>query len=158
MLDIFSSEYNNIKLKKCVGCKVSKPLTKEYFGIVYRALNGKPPRFTNKCNSCMKVGGKLIREWKKNNPLPENHSCPICGCTEFEILEETGSYQYSNINRGLMNVDHDHERNIVRGWICTYCNNMLARARDNAKILINGALYLFKFELKLMLKNLKEKL
>ena len=148
----------DIKYKICVGCKVSKPLTKEYFNIVYKALNGKTPRFTNKCKSCGRIGKKLIEEWKKNNPLPENYSCLICGCTEFQILEETGSYQYSNVNRGLMNVDHDHERNIVRGWICTYCNNMLARSRDNIKNLLKGALYLFKFELKILIKKLKEKI
>ena len=50
--------------------------------------------------------------------------------------------QHSNVNRSLFNVDHDHKTGEVRGWICTYCNNMIARARDNAEILRNGAKYL----------------
>ena len=61
---------------------------------------------------------------------------------EEQILEETGSYQHSSVNRSLFNVDHDHKTGKVRGWICTYCNNMLARSRDNPETLRNGAKYL----------------
>ncbi len=46
------------------------------------------------------------------------------------------------LKRTLFNVDHDHKTNKVRGIICTYCNNMIARSRDNPKILRNGAKWL----------------
>ena len=85
---------------------------------------------------------KIIKEYKMNNPLPNNYDCPICNKNEEQILEETGSYQHSSVNRSLFNVDHDHKTGKVRGWICTYCNNMLARSRDNPETLRNGAKYL----------------
>ena len=34
-----------------------------------------------------------------SNPLPNNYDCPICNKNEEQILEETGSYQHSSVNK-----------------------------------------------------------
>tara|TARA_B100000780_G_C20762006_1_gene302667 strand:- start:30 stop:473 length:444 start_codon:yes stop_codon:yes gene_type:complete len=139
---MFEATNGNLKTKKCVECNISKPLSLEHFEIWYRSSAGREPRHANSCKVCRKKGMIIIKEWKKNNPLPDNYDCPICNKNEKQILEETGAYQHSNVNRSLFNVDHDHKTGKVRGWVCTYCNNMLARSRDNPETLINGAKYL----------------
>ena len=131
-----------MKTKVCVECKQEKELSIEYFEIWYRSSTGKDPRYANSCKVCRRKSGNIIKEYKMNNPLPDNYDCPICNKNEEQILEETGSYQHSSVNRSLFNVDHDHKTGKVRGWICTYCNNMLARSRDNPETLRNGAKYL----------------
>lgn len=39
-------------------------------------------------------------------------------------------------------VDHDHKTGRVRGLLCTNCNNMLGRAKDNPALLRKGASFL----------------
>ena len=130
-----------MKTKVCVECGLEKELTIENFEIWYRSSAGKEPRYANSCKVCRKKSVMIIQEYKKHNPLPDNYECPICNKNEEEILKETGAYQHG-IKKGIFNVDHNHKTGEVRGRICTYCNNMIARARDNAEILRNGAKYL----------------
>jgi len=142
MAEKLTTEKGDIKYKICIECEIEKPLTVKFFDIWYKSSKGKDPRYSNSCKTCRCKGATIIRKYKINNPLPDNYDCPICNKNEKQILEETGAYQHSNVNRSLFNVDHDHKTGKVRGWVCTYCNNMLARSRDNPETLINGAKYL----------------
>ena len=139
MSTLFPELSIDVKTKICTVCKIEKPLTNEFFSPMHKKKNG--TRYLNSCKQCGKPGNELIKNYLKNNPIPENYKCPICGSTEDEILEETGAYQ-DGPKRKLFNVDHDHKTNKVRGVICTYCNNMIARSRDNPEILRNGAKWL----------------
>ena len=57
-------------------------------------------------------------------------ACAICGS------EDGGG------KNGVLQVDHDHNGGGVRGLLCEDCNNMLARAHDDPKILAAAAEYL----------------
>ena len=131
----------DVKTKVCTECGQEKPLSTG-FTPVYRSKGGNHTRYANSCKSCKIKGLKIIKNYLKSNPVPENYKCPICKSTETEILKETGAYQHSQNKYKLFNVDHDHKTDKVRGIICTYCNNMIARSRDNPEILRNGANWL----------------
>jgi len=108
----------DVKTKVCIECGEEKPLTIEHYEIWYRSKDGNHMRYANSCKPCRKEASKLIKNYLKNNPIPENYKCPICKSTEIEILEETGAYQHG-LKRTLFNVDHDHKTNKVRGikWL-----------------------------------------
>lgn len=52
--------------------------------------------------------------------------CAICGHTDFKTLS----------------VDHDHHTGIVRGLLCTNCNQGLGKFKDNPNLLISAVAYL----------------
>lgn len=63
--------------------------------------------------------------------------CAICFKPETAML------------RGIVRclaVDHDHSTNEVRGLLCTNCNNMLGRVKDNVTILQSAIQYLQKYK------------
>ena len=62
----------------------------------------------------------------------ENFACMICGITEEEIGR-------------VLDVDHCHTSNKVRGVLCNHCNAMLGHARDNVEVLKAGIEYLTKY-------------
>lgn len=61
----------------------------------------------------------------------QNHACAICRTTV-----PTGA--------GTWHVDHCHESGVVRGLLCSKCNQMLGLASDNVNILRSAIKYLEK--------------
>ncbi len=61
----------------------------------------------------------------------QNGRCYICGTHQIYL------------NKALA-VDHDHKTGVVRGLLCGNHNIGLGMFNDNYKILLKGALYLFK--------------
>ena len=55
----------------------------------------------------------------------QNNSCYICGKPT-----------------SILNVDHCHRTDVVRGLLCSNCNHMLGHAKDNPEILRKGIEYL----------------
>lgn len=55
--------------------------------------------------------------------------CAICGVHQSELKK-------------ALHVDHDHERDIVRGLLCNHCNLVLGHAHDSARVLVVAAAYL----------------
>lgn len=43
---------------------------------------------------------------------------------------------------GVMHVDHDHKRNIIRGLLCSRCNLGLGHFRDDPQLLEFARLYI----------------
>jgi len=78
------------------------------------------------CRSCEAKDRKLRRGLRKENPLPDNPDCSICG--------------RSDVNK--WHLDHCHETNKFRGWLCVSCNHGLGMFRDNTKTLTNAIKYL----------------
>jgi len=64
--------------------------------------------------------------------------CAICGVT-FDPFRATGR---PGTSKRAMTVDHDHNTGKVRGLLCSSCNNVLARANDDPRILVEAVRYL----------------
>ena len=69
-----------MKTKICVECKQEKELSIEYFEIWYRSSTGKDPRYANSCKVCRRKSGNIIKEYKMNNPLPDNYDWDLNDC------------------------------------------------------------------------------
>lgn len=86
-------------------------------------------KLKNECKSCDAARIKLIRKlYAENGPRPSK--CTLCG-------EEKNSIQ----------LDHCHETNTFRGWLCNPCNTGLGKLKDDVAMLEKGIKYL-KGELK----------
>ena len=59
--------------------------------------------------------------------------CAICRNTEDYMIGET---------LASLAVDHCHATGVIRGLLCTRCNQMLGKARDNVSVLRSAATYL----------------
>jgi len=64
--------------------------------------------------------------------------CMICSAT-FDPLRATGK---PGTSKRAMTVDHDHKTGKVRGLLCSSCNNVLARANDDPRVLVEAVRYL----------------
>jgi hypothetical protein len=63
---------------------------------------------------------------KPTTPYPENSICDSCGFPET-IIDK----RYGKIKR--LAVDHCHETNKFRGWLCQGCNTALGQLKDDSK-------------------------
>jgi len=63
----------------------------------------------------------------------QNHCCEICG-------ENVENCEKGSGNR--LAVDHCHNTNKVRGLLCSACNILLGKAKDNISILQSAINYL----------------
>lgn len=66
----------------------------------------------------------LVNGLKKQAPAKAN-ACQLCGNTERTIV-----------------LDHCHETNIFRGWICSQCNQGLGLLGDTLESLLKAVDYL----------------
>lgn len=113
--------------RRCVGCGVLKPRTKDYF----------EPRklgFRERCLECRKEArsdAMVSRRWGLTKELYEQYvrkgNCHICGS-----------------NMPLMAVDHCHKSEKPRGVLCRGCNTGLGCFKDNPLLLEAAAAYLRK--------------
>ena len=70
--------------RTCKICKSIKPLTRDYFNTERYLENGNVT-FRKACSDCEKANTKVLTKLKIDNPLPDNHQCPICLKKEKEI-------------------------------------------------------------------------
>jgi hypothetical protein len=61
----------------------------------------------------------------------QNNKCSICGIS------------FNNENE--IRIDHDHDKNIVRGLLCHHCNCGLGLFKDDINVLTNAINYLNKY-------------
>lgn len=128
-------------MKTCTGCGIEKPLnmfSKNKFG-----RQGLQP----KCKACLLEQQRKRRKEKGDDTTyryrygktaaelkealqEQNNCCAICG-TEF-----TESFDRV--------VDHNHETNKFRAWLCRKCNSGLGMFRDSLDYLEKAKQYLIK--------------
>lgn len=117
-------------LKYCRKCDSYKARNK--FSNMTTAGDGKHPY----CKDCMKYYSVVLNSLRRSNKVPEDHVCPVCNRSEDQIVYN-GKYMKS-----VWRIDHCHETNEFRGWLCITCNQALGMFHDNPEILKRAIAYL----------------
>tara|TARA_R100000315_G_scaffold20275_1_gene7284 strand:+ start:390 stop:818 length:429 start_codon:yes stop_codon:yes gene_type:complete len=121
-------------LRICVGCGSKKNL--KHFRVLVRRL-GDRNTLSSTCSDCDDRASIIKSIWKKNNPLPKNYACPICGMTHKDYLN-MGKYR----TQSPFSIDHCQKNMEVRGWICNPCNSAMGLAKHDINILRKMVRYL----------------
>lgn len=107
-------------LKECCKCKELKPID----CFTKRGEGKTKKRILSYCKECEKrIKKDLVRLKKYAPPKPER--CDCCGKECQKLV-----------------LDHDHESNKFRGWICDSCNVGISRLGDNLDGVIKAVEYL----------------
>ena len=94
-----------------------------------------------KCRTCARNQSSLIKYLKKIHPYPnDDYCCPIC---ERDI-DEIGRKGQKRLQNWVM--DHCHDTETFRGWVCHHCNVGLGAFSDSLERIENAAAYLQKHE------------
>lgn len=117
-------------VKECSKCKYVLPLA-----AFSRTSGGNYLRpECKKCNNELsKVREKLKQE---HGSAPENYLCPICLGDEKQVNGR------GNTKNGSWVLDHCHETEKFRGWLCHKCNRSLGGFDDNVAMLERAIQYL----------------
>jgi len=85
------------------------------------------------CRDCTKTASKgkndavkLAKTMGISHKAPEGTECELCKSTKGIVF------------------DHDHEKNVFRGWLCDPCNRSMGVLGDDAKSLLKTVAYLSK--------------
>jgi hypothetical protein len=76
---------------------------------------------------------------KRNNPVPKEHSCEICGKSDADLRPRLNKHGTQLSNWFL---DHDHLSGKFRGYLCMNCNLGLGKFMDDPEILSQAISYL----------------
>jgi len=117
--------------KKCSNCGVVKSL--ELFP--WRGSDRVYRRET--CVQCVRYLKKIIKTLKEKHGMPDNsYKCPICLGTKEEVDKRGGRYAGSWV------LDHCHNTDQFRGWLCHLCNRALGCFKDDVNMLQRAIEYL----------------
>jgi len=124
----------------CIHCNEEKHVSEIELDRPWHAPQG--IGYRNECKSCRRKINKDIKLLKKQYSSARPHitdSCPVCQRTGVEI-QRTAS-QGAKKKRDPWVLDHCHETNTYRGWICNHCNNGLSGFKDNIESLQRAIMY-----------------
>jgi len=111
-------------LSACKKCEKSLP--PEAYGMA----SGGNYRHTT-CKKCSAHNAKVLQVLHQTTPKPpEDYTCPICLRSKEDLVS------YKRPDRYPWCLDHHHEGEYFRGWLCQRCNNgigLLNDSSDNAK-------------------------
>ena len=114
-------------MKHCKKCGITKEDTEfrtRGEGKNYRKL------LYSHCKECEKKINAHLRELHKHAP-PKSKSCNMCGKETSRLM-----------------LDHDHQTDKFRGWLCDNCNRGLSHLGDNLEGIRRAEKYLMECELK----------
>jgi len=117
--------------KICIKCEHKLPLTS-----FSPASGGNFLR--PECKKCNNKLSKARIELKQKFGMPteDNYTCPICLGTEDKVNG------LGNKRNGSWVIDHCHDAETFRGWLCHTCNRCLGGFKDNTDILTRAITYL----------------
>jgi hypothetical protein len=81
----------------------------------------------NSCKACNSRLAKIRNKLRKVNHKPRCNTCAICERTDRKLV-----------------LDHDHETDEFRGYLCNNCNSALGRFDDDIEVLQKAINYLRK--------------
>ena len=108
-------------------------------GVVCIKCGMKAGEIKRTCRSCRKGHKDVLNKLRKENAYPdENYSCGICNRT----LQELGKHGQTRLQNWVL--DHCHDTNTFRGWVCHKCNTGLGGFSDDLTIIERAVIYLKK--------------
>ena len=137
-LDFFNEEKLNELCEDglvCIKCDIRQPIA-NFQQMSYTKTGDAEIKRT--CKSCQKGHRKVIASLRKENVYPQeaSYGCPICKRT----IDEVNKYNQKLL--GTWVLDHCHDTNTFRGYICKHCNDGLGGFRDKLKTVKNAVKYL----------------
>jgi ribosomal protein L40E len=94
-----------------------------------------------KCRSCQRKHSQVISRLKREIPAPDqDYACPICQHT----LAEIASHGQKKLQQWVL--DHCHDTDTFRGWICFNCNSGLGSFSDSSETVKRAVQYLERHE------------
>ena len=116
--------------RKCSKCNKLLPLTS------FSKSDG-ANYLRAECRSCNNKLAKVRKALHlKHGKAPANYTCPICLGSEEDVKGK------GNTKNGSWVLDHCHETESFRGWLCHKCNRALGGFDDNIDILKRAINYL----------------
>ena len=117
---------------ECRSCGITQPI--ENFENV---LGKKEIKRT--CKTCKRNHQIVVNELRKINAYPDkNYVCPVCERT----LEEVSRLGQPMLQKWVL--DHCHDTETFRGWLCGNCNSGLGSMKDSIFRVTNALKYLKK--------------
>ena len=90
-----------------------------------------------RCNTCKRNQSVLVRHLKTLHPYPDDtYCCPICD-RGIKELEKKGQLRLKS-----WVLDHCHDTETFRGWVCSNCNTGLGAFKDDVKRITRAKNYL----------------
>ena len=127
-------DYEAVKITEgytCINCDVYQPADQ-----FQHMASGEVKR---KCRTCARNQSKLLKELKKMNPYPpEGYTCPICS-RDMDTISQHGQ---TRLQTWVM--DHCHDTEAFRGWVCHHCNVGLGAFNDSLDRIKAAVTYLEK--------------
>ena len=124
LADITTDRVENEAMRTCKRCEVSQAL--EAFPINNTLASGILRKHT--CNTCRNRQSQVRARLHRENRKPDHLRCPIC-------------HNHVSGSKNIV-LDHDHDTDEFRGWLCNDCNNGLGKFNDNADMLKRAIKYL----------------
>ena len=127
--DPYSGDAASKDTKVCSKCSNALPLS--YFGPANGGLY-----LRAECRSCTNELGKVRKYLKSiHGSPPVDYKCPVCLCNEGEAKGRGGT-------AGAWVLDHDHNTDKFRGWLCHTCNRALGGFGDNVSRILRAITYI----------------
>lgn len=104
--------------KRCRLCGVDKPYSE------FHKKRSDLDRHDSRCKECKRVYRSALTQVKIDAPSKPD-TCQCCGKETTKLV-----------------VDHCHQSNAFRGWICGECNTSIGKLGDNLAGILKAALYL----------------
>ena len=120
---------------ECKDCGVFQPISQ--FQVMQSG------EIKRKCRTCARDQASTVARLRKENPYPdEDYCCPICNRHMNEIAK------HGQQKLQVWVLDHCHDTETFRGWVCFNCNTGLGGFKDNLTITENAVNYLRKHQAK----------
>ena len=89
------------------------------------------------CRECNVALKKVRERLRLEYGMPENeYNCPICNCNEEQVKGK------GNTKNGPWVLDHCHDTETFRGWLCHKCNRALGGFNDDLDTLNRAIAYI----------------
>lgn len=122
---------------ECNKCGITLPLD-NFNHITYASGTVEYKRI---CRTCQRNHSQLIKHLKNTNPYPlDDYTCPICD----RGIKEIGRKGQKKLQSWVL--DHCHDTETFRGWLCHHCNTGLGAFNDNVNRIRNAVEYLQRHE------------